>query len=108
MLSGPYMMTRYTIVAPSVTNAGEPSGYPDDIRGLLGRTIAGWTEHETTGHWHGAREPGVTFDILLDERQWNYTETFLQWLAFQARQLMPDQEAIQLTREPVETLVYEA
>jgi hypothetical protein len=98
-----FTLRRYTVVAPHVRNDGTMSGYPAAFRErLLGKAIDGWTEYETHGAWRGKREAGVTFEFFNGE------PNFVHTLARIARSVMPDQEAIQVTVDAVDTVLYEA
>ena len=108
-----YQMRRWTIVAPHVRNDGTVSGYPAALRdALMAAGIDGWTETETHGYWHGKREAGVTFDIMLPwipypsggavlNGDWYDIDVVSIMLGRIARSAMGDeQEAIQVTAEP--------
>lgn len=92
-----FAMTRFTIVAPTVTNAGTPSGYPAALRAaLLRHGIDGWMETDTRGAWRGKVEPGVTFEILRSSD----SQVFAYVLARIARAAFGgEQEAIQVTAD---------
>jgi hypothetical protein len=84
-------MHHYTLTAPSVTNAGEPSGYALKVRIRLQiADITGWTEQRCKGYWNGKAEAGTLFTVYLMDR---LPET-LQMIG---RAAMPDQEAVQVT-----------
>lgn len=99
-------MYRFTIVAPAVTNDGQPSGYRDVVENVLDRYgIVSWTEHQTIGVWHGAREPGTLFEVYHESENLNGR---LREIMLALRAGMPDQEAIQVTRDQSRTVVWEA
>jgi hypothetical protein len=120
-----YTMRRYTLTAPLTTNDGSaaldargfPSNHPQIVRdALLDAGIDGWTEYQTVGWWKGKREEGVTFELyracadmgplaLRDNSRDGHT--FARQLARIGRRCMPDQEAVQVTVEPVPVTLFE-
>lgn len=104
-----YTMRRFTIIAPHVTNSGEPSGNPEALAaGLLAAGIDGWTEYQTVGCWRGHREPGTCFEIYRDDARSPWARAdFAARLARIGRAAMPDQEAIQITADIGQTTLWE-
>lgn len=127
-----YALRRYELMAPIITNAGEPSGYRLAMRIALETAgFTGWTEIETTGVWHGKNEPVVMFVIystdwrdvpvdMEDERDtiamFDPRDNDGAWiersirtevlLAQLGRRAMPDQEAVQVVRTAhIDTLI---
>jgi len=124
-----YIMRRYTLVAPHVRNDGSMSGYPAAVReALLAAGIDGWTEYETHGSWRGKREAGTTFELYrADEPGYQADSpnalrysattplyagespaTFVRLLGAIGRACMPDQEAVQVTRDAHTVTLWEA
>ena len=84
-------MHHYTLTAPSVTNAGKPSGYAAAVSaGLQHVGIDGWTEQRCKGYWNGKVEAGTLFTLYL-------TDCLPLSLQMIGREAMPDQEAVQVT-----------
>lgn len=96
-----YRLTRYEIVAPAVTNAGEPSGYPEALADALDAAGFGWTAHDTLGSWQGLREPGREFVVYANA---GLSSTFARI----ARAIMPDQDAVQVVEHVHSVLLREA
>lgn len=100
-----WRMYRYTLTAPVVTNVGSPSGYPDAVRtALLTDGIDGCTEHVTAGYWNGKREDGVTFEFYAATEDDDFGSRFARI----GRASMPDQEAVQVTRDATAATLWEA
>lgn len=100
----PFTLDRLTIIAPTVRNDGEASGYLQRVRDtLLGLGITGWTEYPTAGYWKGKRETGMMFEVFVDD-----ANALAYDIGPLLRAAMPDQEAIQLTASVNPTTLYEA
>lgn len=102
-----YIMRRYTLVAPHTTNDGARSDYAPAVAvALLEAGIDGWTEYETVGWWRGKPEAGTTFEFFRADS--GPVLQFVKTLGHIGRDCMPDQEAIQVTRDESTTTIYEA
>jgi hypothetical protein len=83
------------------------SGYPAAVREALIRNgIDGWTEYETHGSWRGKREAGTTFEFY--RAQPDPDPDFAELVGIIGREAMPDQDAIQVTRDEHTTTLWEA
>ena len=92
-----YELARFELVAPSVTNAGTPSGYREAVRAELEAAgFTGWSELESVGYWLGKLEPGTTF-VIYAPADGGAT---LANLAAAGRRAMPDQDAVQAVQAP--------
>lgn len=98
-----YELRRFTIIAPTNTNADIPAPYAQNVRNALGARGLNWTEYPTVGSWNGYREPGTLFELYVQR-----DVQFAYELARLARAAMPDQEAVQVTAEHSTTTVLEA
>lgn len=93
-MSQPYTMRELDVTLPLVTNNGTVSYYADWFRAAVERYgIAGWTEVQGEGMWHGQREPVTVFTFYVPTAVWRLT---LRKLGEMAREAAPDQEAIQV------------
>lgn len=99
-------MTRFTVILPIVDNDGVANDSREIMReALRTRGIDGWTEYQTVGSWNGRLEPGTLWEFY---RATNHPGAFAHTLGVIARHVLPLQEAIQVTFEPLTTTLIEA
>jgi hypothetical protein len=99
-----YRLNRYTVIMPDVDNRGEASHYPEAFHAALIDAGFNFTTYQTRGVWKGETEPGTLFEILHSGDH----HKLVKQLGSIARRVATDQEAIQVTYDPVPTTVYEA
>ena len=101
-----YSMDTFTLTVPSVDNDGRPAPYLEKVRaGLEEAGFTGWTETACVGYWLGKFEPGTVITLYVPESK---SFGVASKLAHIGRQAMPDQEAVQVTRANLPTVLVEA
>ncbi len=108
-------MLRYTLTLPTHDNAGNDlTAAHAHIRSRLLRDFDGFTAHEARGHWRGAddtryAETVVVYTVDAADSDARITgrimPTPLELLTTLAHQLKVscEQEAVYLTRQPIDT-----
>jgi hypothetical protein len=98
-------MTRFTITCPLVDNSGtERTDFPQHLEKLLRASgIEGWTALPGSGVWHHFTEPVTVYVIDGPAPLFATLEAVAEDFALYA-----GQDAVYLTREPIETFIVRA